>query len=448
MMGPVALRQRVVTLLLVSGLGGVVACGCRSSASSPPEASPPSASSWSGDASEDLREGGADGASDLDAAPPAAPPAVYIVNASPDAPPLRFCLGLAAGDGGAVVVAGGLPASPDQAAPGAAIAGLYPGLAGVLPDHGLDLDTLSLHLFALDATNPAVAANAADGGAGPEGGLEAPCEALIGGDGLGAATDAGPPLVRGRDYFDVASLPAGMLGHGTTWLVAVTGCMPGEPGAAALCPVPYDLVAGNLSARIWQLDTATTVDPGALGVQVAQASSEWDNLARASAGAVSAGFLVPSDGGGALDAVVLGGDAGDAMAPASPETGYISVPIAAGLKLGDLAPGRLASAAGLAYGGSTAFVAQVTSAADAAVLPTPRVWPLPAVQALSWPGAVPDEAGVLRDGAGFVFVLLGNPAVSGWYVNPTDGGPSSGPDAGGVFNGHAPHVLALPVAHP
>jgi hypothetical protein len=458
---PRAVRARLAVPLTVAlaatalGTAATGGCGSSSGGSSP------------ADASEDYSvtpvEAGEDAPSamDVDAGAPLVVPRVFVVNASPDAPPLRFCLAVASADGGsAVVVGGGLTATPDQATFGFPLPGVYPGFGGPFDDHGLDLDTLSFAVFALDATNPIVAANTAATGidGGTDASLEAPCEALIGNDGLGASSDAGGVLQPGRDFWNLGTIPAGSLGHGTTWLAAVTGCLPGEVNAATLCPAGYDPTAGDLHLLTWSLDTVTPVDAGVLGAQFAQASGEWDNFARIAGGITSAGFLIPGDGGGAsasdggLEASVDGAAdasteaaAADAGSSSSPWASLVQVPIASDAGFGALQPAALALVPGLALDGSTAFFAQIT-AAGGPIAPTPLGWPLPAVQALSWPAAVP-EAGVLRDGAGFVFVLVGNPAVTAVYVNPIDGGPA-GVDAGGVFNGHAPHVLAFPVANP
>lgn len=443
----------LATFVAATVVGGAGAGGCGGSSGGSAPAS---------DASEDYTvtpvEAGEDGPStlDVDAGPPVVFPRIFVVNASPDAPPLRFCLATAAADaGGGVVVGGGLPATPDQAVAGFALPGVYPGFGGPLDDHGLDLDTLTLAVFAVDATNPVVAANTATTGidAGADGSLEAPCEALIGNDGLGTTSDAGGVLQPGRDFWNVGTIPAGALGHGTTWLAAVTGCLPGEASASVLCPAGYDPATGDLGLLKWSLDDVTAVDAGLLGAQFAQASSEWDNFARGAGGVTSAGFLFPGQepGDAGADASPDGAtDAGteaasvEAGASPSPWTAFAQVPIAGDAGFGTLQPSTLALVPGVAYGGSAAFFAQIT-AAGGPVAPTPLGWPLPAVQALSWPGTVPD-AGVLRDGAGFVFVLVGNPAVA-LYVNPDDGGPEA-VDAGGVLNGHAAHVLAFPVASP
>ena len=423
------LSLALTAAIAVAGVGGAAVAACGSS----------SGGATSADAGADSitpADAGADDSSspgiDVEAGPPIVVPKVYVVNASPDAPPLRFCLGLGAPtEGGAFLVAGGLPATPQLADPGFALPGLYPGFGAALDDHGLDLDTLTLDIFALDATNPAVVASTGDGG------TVVPCEGLIGSDGLGAMSDAGGLLRAGRDYWVVGTIPMGALGHGTTWLAAVTGCIPGDVDASTLCPPGYDPNAGDLHLLTWQLDTTTSVAAGALGAQFVQASSEWEAFRQTSGGVTTAGFLVPGDGGTPEASI------GDA-AP-SPWASYAELPVAPDAGFGSLEPSTLLLVTGLAFDGTTAFGAEVVGSSGI-VPPTPFGWPLPAVQGLTWPGGAPD-AGVLRDGAGFVFVLVGNPASAAMYVNPADGGPWAA-DAGGVLNGHYPHFLAFPVVNP
>jgi hypothetical protein len=379
----------------MAGAGGVAGCSSSSGTSGPDASAVEDATTDSVPPSEDGGEGGA--LVDVDASAPAVRPRVTLVHASPDAPPLRFCLGVVAPGDAGVVVSGGY-------APSAVLA---PATAAALDDHGVDLDTLGVVILALDATNPAVVASTAPA----DGGLGTPCESLVGYDGRGAplappdAGDAG--LVPGRDFWLLGMLSAGSLGHGTSWLGAVTGCTAGEGAASSLCPSGYDPTTGDLSLVAWKLDTSTAVEAGALGAQLAQASSEWDDFARANGGAVSAGFIVAGTG--------------------------TALPLATDASFGALAPATLEQVGGLAFDGTTSFFATVAGP-DGAVPPTPLTWTLPAVQAASWPGAVP-EAGVLRDGAGFVFVLLGNPAVAA----ASDAGPEGGAP------GRPPRLLALPV---
>lgn len=442
-------RSWSLALGCVATLAGALATpACSSSSSSGSGAG----DGGGGDSTVVMEEAGSDGnvLPDVVPGPAVVVPRAYVVHASPDAPPLRFCLGFGApSDGGVARVAGALRALPDAPAPGFPRAGVYPGYAARFDDHGLDLSTLTIEVFALDATAAPVASSTSGG---VDGGGETPCEALIGSDGLGATSDAGGVLRPGVDYWSVGVLPQGMLAHGSTWLLALTGCVPGEANAAALCPAGYDANAGNLSLVAMQLDTITTPSTNGIDVQFAQASSEWDNLGRARAATTSAGFLVPLDAAtadaNANDAAsgdAGGASPGDAAGPATPWAGYVPIEVADDAGFGGLVPAKLADVPGALVPGA-AFYAQLTDPAGNAVPPSPVGALLPDVLAFTWPSGVPD-AGVLRAGAGFVFVLVGNPAVTPGLVNPADGG-AVGADAGGVPNGHAPHFLALPVANP
>lgn len=330
-------------------LGGAGSGGCGSSSGGSAPTSDASADSWVAPV-----EAGQDAPAtlDVDAGTPLLVPRIFVVHASPDAPPLRFCLATASADGGGeVAVGGGLSATPDQAASGFALPGIYPGFGAPFDEHGLDLDTLTLVVFAVDATNPLVSASTADASvdAGIDASLEAPCEALIGSDGLGTTSDAGGVLQPGRDFWNLGTIPAGTLGHGTTWLAAVTGCLPGETNAATLCPADYDPAAGDLRLLTWSLDDVTAVDAGMLGAQFAQASSEWDDFARVAGGITSAGFLVPADAGAA--------DAGDAAS-------FVPIPIVGDAGFGTLQLATLALVPGLLFDGTTAFFAQSPPTVD------------------------------------------------------------------------------------
>jgi hypothetical protein len=230
--------------------------------------------------------------------------------------------------------------------------------------------------------------------------------------------------------------------------------MPGEAAthAASLCPAPYDATSGNLTLDLWELDDATAVPSGALGAQVAQASSAWDDFARGQHGAITVGFIASGSAeAGAGDAQTsidssaaeldAAGDAGEGPAE---DAAVASTVVASDVAFGQLAPTKLALVSGVTFDGTTSLLAQVANSADSAVTFT-AAWPLPIIPTLDWP-ATPPDAGALRDGAGFVFVLLGDPNAPP-YVGP-DGGASQGPDAGGAPNARAPRVLALRTSRP
>lgn len=360
---------------------------------------------------------------DADAAAPVDLATLYVVHASADAPPLRFCLGVSTDAGSGASLGGGRAPTPDVLGPALPFAGLPAGAGAPLDTRGADLAPLALEVFALDATRVP----------GGDAGTAAACEELLGGDGLGALSDAGGSLTPGRDYWHVGSIAAGQLAPGTRWLALVTGCLPGEARADTSCPQGYDPTQGDLTLSLLPLDVGTAVGPSAIGVQFVQGSSEWENQRRAAGATTTAGFFRP-------------GDAGAPDASPSPWAGWVEVPVTTDAGYAAITPSPLATLDGVTFDGTTAFGATLLGGDAGDPSQSPLAMLLPAVQAASWSGGAP-EAGVLRDGAGFVFVLVGDPGASSPWVDPYDGGPSKGPDAGGIPNGHLAHFLAFPV-HP
>jgi hypothetical protein len=119
-----------------------------------------------------------------------------------------------------------------------------------------------------------------------------------------------------------------------------------------------------------------------------------------------------------------------------------------GAHFGDLQPTSLAPVTGVTYDGTSDFFA-VALGPDGGVLdlggqPGVAALPLTTIQQLTY-GPVTPDGGALRNGAGFVFMLLGNPTEPA-FVN--DAGAPAAPDAGGRFNGYTAHFLAFPVANP
>ncbi len=388
-------------VVLAAGAGG---CGGTGSPAAPQFTS-------GGDASLAAQEGGPgdDGSTpvvDAEAGPPVVRPRVYVVHAAQAAPPLRFCLGVGSpSDAGAVLVGASALPLPDVASGGFPLPALYPGFAGALDDEGQDLSTLTVDVFALDATNPLVASSTAAGG--PDGAAEIPCAALIGGDGLGAASDAGGALTLGRDYWLAGTIPAGQLAHGSTSLALVTD---------------------GVGLSVLPLDVASAVAPGALGAQFVQASSAWQSL-RADAGGVTTAAI------------------------ASFDAGHLTV-VAADAGMDSVVPPTLVQADGVLLDGGATFLATVFGPDGGPAGPTPLTWPLAAggVQEIDVTtfrsGGALVEAGPLALGDGYVFVLAGDPSVGAWWVNAADGGPAGGAGPGVVPNGRAVHVVALPVANP
>lgn len=364
---------------------------------------------------------------------------VFVVNATSDAKatPVRICIGYGdPANGGAIIVTGGLNAFPDAPrSPDFAMAGLYPGYGVRLADDPqlatFDPAYRTFSVFVIDATQ--IAADTADGG--PDAGGEVPCEGLIGTDGLGLSGVGGGSLQIGSQYWYVGTVqscqdnPAGCLLRGTSWVVAVTGCAPGENASeAARCPQDYEVATGDLSLTVWQLDGVTPVD-GGIGAQIANASLAWDTVTRDVGADTWAGFWTqPASGSPTL------------------------VPITQTSPFATLTPQTLATMPALPYDGGAGFgVEMVLGGSPVGPGNCPAVGPcvppllesFPAIDGLTYRS--PPPGGSFAVGEGYVFVLVGDPLQPA-YVNPQDGGVAT--PSTGVFNGKSPHLLAFPSYDP
>src|ERR1019366_4927538 len=204
--------------------------------------------------------------SDGDGGPTVPNAKVYVIPAATDplAPPFRFCFGIGSpADGGTVSIAPFPPLPDSPLAPSFPIAGFFPGFGGPLNSapqlKSFDLNTLTLSLYAIDATK--IANDTVDGG--PDGGAEPECASFIGAAGAGGGT-----LTLNTDFWYLGTIPQGTLKHGETWVAAITGCVPGEPNPTGpsspgnlLCQNPklpaYSMANGNLTLTAWQLDNTT-----------------------------------------------------------------------------------------------------------------------------------------------------------------------------------------------
>jgi hypothetical protein len=379
------------------------------------------------------------GGGDADAAPARVHGKLILVHASAFAPAMRFCFGFVKGaDGGNP---GTVTVSPSFPAPNNA-RGVLPGTGGVAADVSNaaadQIAASTLRVYGINAAK--LTTQTADAGT-----TELGCNKLVG-DGALPAADGGLGLVAGQDYFDLGTLPPGTVVDGTTTLLAVTGCAPGAPNPTYNCPnapVAYDNGTGNLGIWASKVDNSTAaLDGGTLGAQFAFASYPFASLSSVvhSSSAIAGLFhtiqVIP-DAGVDLDA----GDGGDA-APPTPVLVTVPIPITQGATYGTLTPAQLAPVSGLTFDqGSGFFVSAVDT--DGGPTPVKAAVPFPAIQAITAPDL---QTPLFANGAGYVFVLVGDPGLS-TYVDPADGGPSAA-DAGGQFNLFSAHILGFPTNPP
>jgi hypothetical protein len=475
------IRLGLTTLLVGGAVGSMTVAGCGgddntgtppkeagADTTNPAEGGGTDSSKTDGPASEGGNAEGGEGGTKANAK-------VYLVNAAsdPNAPPLRFCFGInSAGDGGGTVtVTDAIPPYPDTRVSAAfPIAGLFSGFGGLVNGSGklaaFNLGTLNITLYAINAI--AIANNTADGG--PDGGAEEICENYVGTDGKGTAGTGGGSLTLGTDYWNLGTIPSctaspgACLAQTQTWVAAVTGCFPGETGAAAAaCPTGYNASTGNVGLTAWQLDNTTAVDGGNSGAQFANASSAWDFIGTASGGAgTAAGFwqvVTPEAGAPGDD----GGDDGssDAAIEAAPppQPTLVFTPIAGPP---DTSYGKITSPAVnvptalIKYDPQTAGFAAALVGADAGLVEAPAgcnpllgncfsplLFPLPVIDAYS---GNPTDGTEYAGGKTNVFILLGDPSQLP-YIG-ADGGPSTTPTNPPVPNGKSAHILSFPTSNP
>jgi hypothetical protein len=185
----------------------------------------------------------------------------------------------------------------DTVAPGTP--GVYPGSIGALPTFGTSVQNLTITPFIIDAAQIPGEINF-DGGAGlaPDGGAEDTCTTLIGPHGKGT-TDSTPGLLTaGVQFWQLPDIASGTLKDNNTYLLALTGCLPGfnasateiaaglgadpvvDVNGANICGPGYDGGAPTLQITVNELDTTTAIPGGAdggVGMQFVNLSTAIDN---------------------------------------------------------------------------------------------------------------------------------------------------------------------------
>jgi hypothetical protein len=282
-----------------------------------------------------------------------------------------------------------------------------------------------------------------------DGGAELTCEQILGSDGVTppAADAGGLGFKKGVDYWDIGTLPAGTLKDGTTTLLVVDGCPPNITDSndqinecGTVPSSTYSATTGNLGFWTAQLDTTTALDGGSIGAQFAYASYPFQLISNALEQGVAAvaGFYVPTvivPEAGAPD------DAGDAaVSDAAVEAAapvIVSVPhlVAAGVTNGQLKPMSLVPVSGIPFNGAAGFFANVVAADGGPTKDFNAAVPLTAIQQISAP-SVPLDAGYFANGAGYVFILVGDPGQTNQFTDA------------GQFNVLFPHILAFPTNPP
>jgi hypothetical protein len=432
------------TLIGVAAAGGMLAAGCNgddNNNGNPGGGSDASADGTQPSGNVDASPEAGTSTNDAGDSGPGSTPGfakVLVVHASPDAPPLRLCFGVSRGDASTTTTI-----QPTFPAPNTA-GGLPPGLGGPAAPPPSSLAGVSVTFYGIPVgVSPILDENTADAGA-----TEKNCKDLLGGTLPG--TDAGPDGgLNPSQYFNLGTVPAGTLLDGSSWLFAITGCTPNSPVATALpgaCDkggASYVPEVGNLGIERWQLDNQTTVAPDAIGAQFVHASRPFE-VAVPNAVAATAGFytLVAAASDGGTDAGDASADAGDAAPPDAAAPAPLTFVVAANVTSGSLTPATLKPTSGVQFDGTSGFFVLPVDDAGTPVQKGPE-FPLPFIEQVSWPSGVPD-GGAFQNGAGFVFVLLGNPAFPTIVPPAADAGPG----AQSTFDPRGVHILGFPTNPP
>lgn len=352
-----------------------------------------------------------------DAAPKPENAKIVIVNAATDFGPnanigpanaqaIRICFGLApnvAAAGAATITP--IPPQPDQGRPGLP-PGVYIGTGGIFKSFGLDLSTVAIVPYIMNARN--MAAKSISSSPGNPG---TPCSEILK---PGFVGDGGATFVENVDYWRLPPIENNKLLKGQTYALVLTGCtgdatesaercgpVDQTPGAANYAPTGT-AGPGNLTARIYDLDRTTAVPADAIGTQFIHSSAPANAFLN---GGGLGGVVIPVLPGYATD----NAGAGFKPVPGANDGGTV--------RLGEKTP--LANVTGV----------NVASDYFTANPQVPIGAQLPLVQAISFPSGVPD-GGAIRAGAAFTFFAVGDPAI--------------GADAGGQFNPRSFHYLAFP----
>jgi hypothetical protein len=202
-----------------------------------------------------------------------------------------------------------------------------------MPTFGTSVQALTVTPYIIDSSQITGEVNF-DGGAGlaPDGGAEDTCTALIGGHGKGTGDTPAGLLTPGVQYWQLPDIASGSLQDTKTYILALTGCLPGfqltateltlagaateeghavSPTPASVCGASFDGGSNNLAISVSQLDTTTVIGGGSdagIGIQFANVSTALQGNP----------FLFPIESGGTLLEVIVHPPASDGLLPGIP----------------------------------------------------------------------------------------------------------------------------------
>jgi hypothetical protein len=400
------------------------------------------------DATVDANGPPADASTDspVDSSPPSPATSLVFAHTAPGIPPVRLCLGASAGSASLSVVP--LPALPDSPStspsvpalgPFPAVAsgtpGAFPGAIGALPSIA-GLPALNLTFFAVLASSVTGDVSYDGGvGVGPDGGAQESCVALLGQHGLGTADSPPGRLVAGADFFPLAPIPAGTFATSASFLLTMTGCLPGAvTTGAATCGAGYD-GGNNAQIGVAQLDTTTAPD-GGIGAQFAHRSSALE------------GTPFVDDAGAVVHSAATSGVVPVFITPSSTIVPLQSTEPAIAFSASGLVPSTAATIpydpadAGISFG----VLLLPTDGGAPNPVPYPAgdllSLPLQTVDLLSnWTSSTTLASSSFAAGVTYTFVLTGDPSAQPLFFPTTDGGAVT---LNPSYDGRGLHFVAFP----
>jgi len=385
--------------------------------------------------------------------------ALAVVHAAPGVPTFRLCFSTAAP--GRVRYVLPIPPLPDtpSSAPAVPPIGAFPsvpqGTRGIAPGTiralpGLSpFGSVSVTPFLVLASSLG-GGGSADGGDGGDsgegepdgGGPEPTCDALLGEHGVGTIDVPDAGLLRaGVDFWELATVSPGTFSGGATYLLSVTGCLPGSiptgangPGTdggdaavdgAGACGAGYD---GGSSVELGIARLAPLPVDGGLGVQFAHRSS-------AIGVKVTPCFLRATPGDAGVSETLLAPVLDQDAQPIDFSSLLLAPPAPAAVLVDPAGPG-------VSFG----VVLEGADGAAPRLSPYPQgdvvALPLAAIATLSdWGASIANEPAVFTVGRSYTFVLLGDPAQESPFRAGVDG---AAPLPDPLYDGRGLHLVAFP----